>query len=75
MIIASPLPMTIGEICTRLYEGPPTKGKSVIVRVCALREATREEYLQYGREHFKNEFDDNGDIQRGWNNYYLISID
>jgi hypothetical protein len=75
MIISSPIPMKIGEICTRYYEGPQTKGERTEVRVCALRTATREEYVKYGLEQFGDEFSPTANLLRGWNHYYEISID
>ena len=67
--------MEIGVPCTRFYEGPQTKGEMVSTRVCALRVATREEYLEYGFATFGEEFHPNEDLRRGWNYYYQISVD
>jgi hypothetical protein len=75
MIISSAQPLVIGEHCTRWYEGPQTKGNQIEVRICALRVATREEYLAYGYSQFGEEFEPDEDLRRGWNNYYLVSMD
>lgn len=79
MIVCSAIPMKIGEICTRYFEGPQTNGEHIIVRVCAIRVATREEYVEYFEDLMKQyphiKFKKNLDLERGWTNYYEISHD
>lgn len=75
MIVASAGPLPVGHITDGIYEGPETDSNPTQIRFFVIRIATRDEYVEYGREAYGEKFSIDEDLRRGWNHYYQVSMD